>query len=287
MHHRRDSAKLSGCQPLADMIDIHIHLHPPRLAKAIQLWFVEKAGLKFTHATDPQSVAAALRSYGVERFVFCSYAHKPGMARSLNEWLLSTARDLGSYGLPLATVFPDDDDYLDYYEQALRQGCVGLKIHEDVQKFAIDDPRLARVHELTAEKSGMVLVHVGRIPWTAQTDNGPKRIASILSRYPNLKVVVAHFGVPDSQEYLQLTASHANLYLDTTMAMTRDFPMRANTSKEILAAHNDRIVFGSDYPIMHFPYETEADLIRKLKLKPDEEARIFSLNAKEILAPHW
>jgi predicted TIM-barrel fold metal-dependent hydrolase len=269
------------------MIDIHTHLHPPRLAKAIQHWFLDKAKLKLTHDTEPHKVAAVLRSHNVERFVFCSYAHKQGMARELNEWLIATAGDLKGYGLPLATVFLDDPDYLDYYKAALARGCVGLKIHEDVQSLAIDDPRMDAVHQLTVDHEGMVLVHVGHVPWTTQTNDGPRRVASVLTRHPKLKVVVAHFGVPDSQHYLDLTAQHPNLYLDTTMAMTRDFPLLANTTREILSAHSKRILFGSDYPINHFPYETEPDLIRKLKLQPQDEERIFVANAKAILAPHW
>ncbi len=66
-------------------------------------------------------------SRGVERFVFCNYAHKPGMARSINEWLIQTATELGGFGLPLATVHPGDVDYVEYYREALQNGCVGIK----------------------------------------------------------------------------------------------------------------------------------------------------------------
>src|SRR5579883_3534680 len=90
-----------------NLIDIHTHLHPPRLFAAIRRWFAERSTWKLEEPTEPSQVAATLRSYGVERFVFCSYAHRPGMARSLNAWLTQTARDLHGYGVPLATVHPD------------------------------------------------------------------------------------------------------------------------------------------------------------------------------------
>src|ERR1700691_2889240 len=69
------------------MIDVHVHLHPPRLFAAIRRWFAERSPWVIEHPTDPQIVAERLRGYGVERFVFCSYAHKPGMAAELNAWL--------------------------------------------------------------------------------------------------------------------------------------------------------------------------------------------------------
>ncbi|CAN5280067.1 hypothetical protein BH10CYA1_BH10CYA1_46020 [soil metagenome] len=85
------------------MIDLHTHLHQPRLFAAIRRWFAEKSTWNLTQPTEPQLVARALKSAGVERFVFCSYAHKPGMARTIYEWLIKPAVELGWIGLPLAT----------------------------------------------------------------------------------------------------------------------------------------------------------------------------------------
>ena len=61
-------------------IDIHTHLHPPWLWKAIRRWFEGRAGWEFRYPTDPDLVARFLGEQGVERFVFFSYAHKPGLA---------------------------------------------------------------------------------------------------------------------------------------------------------------------------------------------------------------
>src|ERR1700676_1877404 len=114
------------------MIDVHTHLHPPRLFAAIRRWFAERSPWPLEHQpTEPQEVARVMREHGVEKFVFCSYAHKPGMARELNGWLAQTSRELTGYGLALATVHIDDPNYLDDLETALADGCIGLKIHED------------------------------------------------------------------------------------------------------------------------------------------------------------
>ena len=76
---------------ISPCFDVHVHLHPERLAEAIQRHFA-RDGWVATHSWAPEAVAAALRARGVDRFCFFSYAHKPGMARDLNRWVAETAR---------------------------------------------------------------------------------------------------------------------------------------------------------------------------------------------------
>jgi len=122
-------------------------LHPERLALAIRRWFNENSNWNLKHPFDTEVVVDALRSNNVERFVFCSYAHKPGIPRGINEWLAQTAREIDRYGLPLFTVHLDDAFFLDDAKRAIEDGCIGLKIHEDVQSLQIDDPRFHKVFD--------------------------------------------------------------------------------------------------------------------------------------------
>jgi len=266
------------------MIDMHTHLHPPRLFAAIRRWFAEKSTWNLTQPTEPKLVASALKSRGVERFVFCSYAHKPGMARTINEWLIQTAAELGGFGLPLATVHPADTDCIEYYREALQNGCVGIKVHEDVQQLSIDHPHFDPIHKLTAEHHGFLLVHAGHIPWSDNTNHGPLRIRNVLEQHPQLKIVVAHLGIPDTGSYLELMNEHPNLYLDTTMALAPSSPLRKEFDIELLIPHSDRILFGSDFPNLPYDYAEEYE---PLSVLPDavRNAILFQ-NAKGLLAPH-
>jgi uncharacterized protein len=264
------------------MIDVHTHLHPPRLFAAIRRWFAEHTAWVLTHPTEPDVVARTLREAGVDRFVFCSYAHKAGIARDLNAWLVATSRSLDRLGLPLATVHLDDSDPLGDLEAAMRDGCIGLKVHEDVQRLAVDDRRFDRIFERVAEREGFVLAHVGRIPWSLDSDNGPARVLSVLERHPKLRLVVAHMGVPDTREYLALARSHAGLFVDTTMAFAVGSPLRADVRPEEVESAAASIVYGTDYPNVPHEYARERQGIEGLGLSPGALMAVLGENARRL-----
>lgn len=249
---------------------------------AIRRWFAERTAWTIDHDTEPTAVAAALRAAGVERFVFCSYAHKPGMARELNAWLAQTARDLGGYGVPLGTVHLDDPDPAGDMRAALDDGCIGLKIHEDVQRLAIDDPRFAPVLEAVAQRDGFVLVHVGPVPWSDDTNDGPARVARVLERHPTLRIVVAHFGVPDYSGYAARMPALPNLFLDTTMAFTPDSSLDAHTDAAFVESIQDAIVFGTDYPNTPHGYAADVAGLEALGVGPAAMRKITRENARRL-----
>ena len=264
------------------MIDIHTHLHPPRLFAAIRRWFAERSSWRLdSQPSQPAAVAEVLRRSGVERFVFCSYAHRPGLARGLNEWLAHTSRSLDGYGLPLATIHPDDPLYLEDLERALVDGCVGLKLHEDVQRLHVEDPRLAPVYD-ALEGRGFVLAHVGPIPWRPDA-RGPARVEFVVQRHPRLSFVVAHMGGENAAAYMQLMERYENLYLDTTMALAADSPMKLTHDPQLIEKHAGRILYGTDFPNIPYPYDSEVRGIDALGLSAAARNAILRGNAAELL----
>jgi predicted TIM-barrel fold metal-dependent hydrolase len=174
-------------------IDVHTHLHPEWLSAAIRRWFVGRPGWDFQYGTEPEWVSRFLAEQDVERFVFFSYAHKPGLARELNAWLHETARRLPA-GLPLGTVHPGDPDVMDVAQEALdRYGFKGFKFHINVQRFHPDDPRILPVYELLVARAAVLLIHVGSAPWPNEYDGFP-RFERVMTMFPELQVIVAHMG---------------------------------------------------------------------------------------------
>ena len=269
------------------VIDVHTHLHPPRLFAAIRRWFAERSQWDISaQPTEPADVAAVLRANGVERFVFCSYAHKTGMAAELNAWLTDTARQLGGAGIPLGTVHLDDPDPLGDLNAALDAGCAGIKIHEDVQRLAVDDPRFEPIFAEIERRNGIVLAHIGPIPWAYDTRAGAERVASTLERHPGLQFVVAHMGAPDTSQYFAAMERLPNLYLDTTMVFAPGSPLQGSAQLADLEQHANRVLYGTDYPNVPYAYDSERSGLQALGLSAPALAAILGENARRLLGPY-
>ena len=83
---------------LDGVVDAHVHLMPERLMAAIRNALHDVAGWEFPHPTDRTAVESNLRAAGVDRYVALPYAHKPGIAAELNDWVLAPRRRLRDGG---------------------------------------------------------------------------------------------------------------------------------------------------------------------------------------------
>jgi uncharacterized protein len=267
-------------------IDVHVHLHPPRLADAIVRHF-GAIGWKSAHPWDPDGAARALAEHGVERFCCFSYAHRPGMARSINAWLAEhAARVPGS--IPFGTVHTDDPDCTDVAREAVGElGLAGLKIHCSVQRISADDPRLVPVYETVLAAGRAMMLHAGTAPYRDE-HTGIDRVRPVMERFPELSVCVAHLGAHDQQAFLALTERYPNLYLDTTMVLAPVAQQYvgadpAAVSDADIVRYQDRILFGSDFPLIPYAYEEERRWAVTRDLPERVQRKIFYENAVRFL----
>ena len=273
-------------RPPFPCIDVHVHLHPPRLAAAIERHFA-RDGWVAAHPFDADKVAATLAERGVERFCFFSYAHKPGMAGELNRWIAATQAVLpGAVGL--GTLHPDDPDVDAVAREATQAlGLRGFKFHHSVQRFHVDDERLFDVYA-RAEAAGHILVlHVGTMPYR-DPFTGVARFRRVLTRFPRLTVIVAHMGAFESEAFLALLDAHPNLYVDTTMALAPAAGRYVGADPGAIAdaalvRYQDRILFGSDFPLVPYDYDEERRWAWERDLPDVVRRKIFHDNAARLL----
>ncbi len=226
------------------VVDIHVHLAPQRLAQAVSAKLAEMYGWHAPWPTDPEEVVHDLRMAGTDVMVAQPYAHKPGIAASLNDFGVQLARRHADV-LTMATVHPDDEDRVGLLESALAAGAVGLKVHCAVQRTRPDDPRMADVYEACERRGTPILMHAGHGPDPSTPHTGAAPFAELLRRHPSLRICVAHLGMPEPEAFFALAAQYEGVFLDLAAvpgSMIDALPLEA------MDRLRDRILWGSDYP---------------------------------------
>ncbi|MBY8886518.1 amidohydrolase [Streptomyces sp. PTM05] len=277
---------------LTALIDVHTHFMPERVMAKVRAYFDAAGPLigrewPIAYREDEETRKAILRGFGVRAFTSMIYPHKPGMAAWLNAWAAGFA-DRVPDCLHTATLYPEPG-VTGYVREALESGARVFKAHLQVGDYDPADPLLDGAWGLLEDSGTPVVTHCGSGPAPgAFTGPGPMR--ALLARYPRLPVIVAHLGMPEYADFLALAERYEHVRLDTTMAFT-DFAERSapfpRDALPRLAALGDRVLFGSDFPNIPYPYAHALETLTRLDLGDawlravchDNAARLFGIDA--------
>ena len=156
-------------------------------------------------------------------------------------------------------------------------GLHGVKLHPDIQKFELDDPRIFALCEELEEKGLTLLIHTGDVRYDF---SNPNRLVPLLKQFPKLKVIGAHFGGHSvwDDAVRQLAGRYENLWVDCSSSF---FALSKEKARDLIHAYGtDHVLFGTDYP-MWSPKE-ELQVFRSLGLPPEEEEAILWNNASKL-----
>jgi predicted TIM-barrel fold metal-dependent hydrolase len=266
-------------QPL---VDFHVHLFPDRLFEAIWRQFAADYGWKVLHQLYWRQSLAYLRERGVGPVVYSNYAHRPGIARGLNDWnlaLLSEVPDLYCFG----AFHPGDDDGLTMAASLLEHPRIlGFKLQLLVQRLYPDDERFFPLYEMVMARGKRLLFHVGTGP-VGNEFVGVAPFRRLLARYPDLPAIVAHMGALEYGAFGELLAAHPRLYLDTAYAFLPQLGNLFDLGAGFLERHRNRILYGSDFPNVLFPREEEIDTLLGFDLSQEFYDAVFRDNGLGLI----
>jgi len=267
------------------MIDIHVNFFPSDVFQAIWRYFeTQSHGLwSVKYKLHGHQHIQTLKNEGIERFTALVYAHKPGLADYLNEFVRESADQFPEL-IPFGTIFAGDGRS----EQVARRifeeyHFFGIKLHPFVSNENLDDPRFFPVYEIMQALGKILVCHPGSGPTFQQTD-GAIRLRNVLSQFPQLKVVVAHCGAFEYGDYRALTEDFEDLYFDTAMNCVHTEVFSNNCpGREFFLNHQDRILFGSDFPNIPYAYGDQVAALQRFNLGATVERKIFHDNALNLL----
>jgi predicted TIM-barrel fold metal-dependent hydrolase len=275
---------------LPGLVDVHTHFMPGNVLAKVWAFFEEgRVALDRPwpiayRKTEPERVGL-LRAFGVRRFSALLYPHKPGMAAWLNSWAADFAAKTPDV-LHSATFYAEPEA-AGYVADAISAGARLFKAHLQVGGYDPRDELLNPVWGVLAEAGIPVVVHCGSGPMPGHY-TGPGPMSQVLARNPGLTAIIAHLGAPEYGEFLDLARRHPGVHLDTTMAFTdflehlAPFPPGLRSR---LAEPADRILLGSDFPNIPYPYLHQLEALARLDLGPawlravchDNAAALFGL----------
>jgi predicted TIM-barrel fold metal-dependent hydrolase len=255
---------------LPGVIDVHTHFMPKSVMDKVWQYFDSAGPLvgrewPITYRQAESERVEMLRQFGVRAFTALVYPHKPQMAAWLNQWALQFARETPDC-LATATFYPEPDAR-DYVAAAIDNGARVFKAHVQVGRYEPNDPLLEAVWGTIEDARIPVVIHCGSGPAPGE-HTGPEPIQLLLQRYPRLRLIIAHLGMPEYTDFMDICERSADVWLDTTMAFTpfvdalMPFPSsQLNRLRDL----GDRILFGSDFPNIPYGY---ADALRSLTRLP-------------------
>lgn len=272
---------------LPGLFDVHVHFLPPSIQRAVYAVF-DAAGPKIgrewpiRYRQSHEERVGILRAMGVRRFPTLPYAHKPGVAEYLNDWADGFAAEVPE-SLCSATFYPEESAAA-YVAERIARGVAIFKVHLQVGEFHLDDPLLDGVWGTLEDAGTPVVVHAGSGP-VGNDFTGPASTERLLRRFPRLALVIAHMGAPECAEFLGLAERYAEVRLDTTMVFTDFFPAYPAELVPRLADLGHKVLLGSDFPTIPYPYAHQLEGLARLDLGDDWLRAVCWENGLRLLGP--
>ncbi len=269
------------------LIDAHVHIFPGNIFSAVWKWFDENAWHVRYQMTSSR-IFEFLLSRGIKHIVALQYAHKPGISRQLNKYMLEKCSGFNKQVTGMATVFPGETNASQILQEAFDIGLGGLKLHAHVQCFDMNCDYMDCLYECCRINKKPIVMHVGREPKSTAYRCDPYQLCSaeklehVLKAFPDVNICVPHMGFDEVSAYKKLIEKYDNLWLDTAMVKTDYFKIKGK-----IALHryrSDRVMYGSDFPNIPYAWDRELKNLEATNISIEALEKISFKNAAEFFS---
>lgn len=202
-----------------------------------------------------------------------------------NDQLRKMLRNFEDRLIPFAGVDPNSGEIaLRELRHALKDlEFKGLKIHSSVNEVYPDDPRVNLLCELCQEFEVPVMFHTGTTA-LGSCDikySKPEYLDDVANDFPDLKIILAHFGWPWYEVAIAVALRHKNVFLDISGWKPRYLP--ETLIRYINGPLKEKVLFGTDYPMIRQTEWMQDFRSVSRKFKPQVVEKLLESNAKKLL----
>ncbi len=226
------------------VIDFHTHAFPDSIADKAMAALC--AGSEAPAYLDGRlgSLLASMDKAGVEKSVVCNIATRPKQFEPIFEWCKQVASERI---VPLPSFHPADPAAVEQIYRIADAGFKGIKLHPYYQEFALDEPRMDPMYKAISDKGLLLVCHTGfDIAYDRYDAAGPKRIISVVNRFPAMKFIATHLGAWEQWDQVRELLLGKPIYMELSYSMEY---FGAVGVREFLLSHPaEYVLFGTDSP---------------------------------------
>lgn len=191
---------------------------------------------------------------GIDKVVTWGIVMRPYDCRSTVEEVAAVARRCPDRIIPFHCADPHGGKAaVQDLERAVKDfGFRGMKVFPSYNWINPDDERLFPLYEKCAQLGVPAVVHTGftfnHRAWLRY--HHPESLDPVCANFPELTVVIAHFGFQFVEEAITLMLKYRSLYADLAWFLL--YPLEFIARAFVWAKHFgliERIMYGSDYPL--------------------------------------
>ena len=202
-----------------------------------------------------------------------------------NEWLLKIAGEYPDQIIPVAHTpsLPAESGeraWTQAYESLARQGAKGFKIHPNFSPYPAHHVAYETLFATAARNDLFVIIHTGcfTIPsYINQRPSEPAMFAEYFERYRDVRICLAHMNRDHPERAWDIMKRYENVYADTSW-QTAESVVAA-----IKAVGNERIVLGSDWPLLNDDLQASNIEAVKLGTSAANFEQLMDINARRLI----
>jgi predicted TIM-barrel fold metal-dependent hydrolase len=168
-----------------------------------------------------------------------------------NDQIAAVAKRWPEKLVPFGSVNPTYVGALDEFKRSIKElGFKGCKLSPIYQKFEPMSAAACRIYTKAQEWGVPLIFHTA----TAQNSDVPLKYANpvafddVAYAFPDLKIIMAHFGHPWQRECLVMARKHPNVYIELSANYYRPWSLYQSLVLAMEWGLTDKIFFGTDWP---------------------------------------
>ncbi len=233
---------------MSELVDWHTHcfLHEHRTDEDRALW--SQRGVLGSGEALPEQHDAMIDEAGVSRFVVVAIPKHSGN-HTPPEFIADYVSRYPGRAVGFCSVHPDDDDAPEEFERALCLGLKGIKLSPTYQHV---DPRGKAswpLYEIASHHKVPVMFHCGGAYTGNLEFSDPVLLDTVAMAFPDLKIIVAHYGQPYMEQTAIVMRKNENVFADLSARFHRPWQLYNGLMIAEEYRVTDRLLFGSDFPV--------------------------------------